>query len=160
MNNQRIYGKTDLGRSEIETRAMKLSSPLRSFLLVVDGSRSAVQLRELGKRLHAPGDALEQLLQKGLIGAPAAGVDSGATAVTAEGADIANRYRTLNGLMTEAVREHLGLRGYFMQLKIERCADAVELATLLPGLSAAVAKAKGATYASQWEQGVREAALD
>ena len=29
--------------------------------------------------------------------------------------------------MSEAVRAHLGLRGYFMQLKIERCTDAAGL---------------------------------
>ena len=37
-------------------------------------------------------------------------------------AETANRYSVLYTLRSDAVREHLGLRGYFMQLKIERCA--------------------------------------
>lgn len=157
MDNRQVYTKTDLGRSEIDTRAMKLSPSLRSILLVVDGQRNDAQLRALGGRLHAPADAIDQLLRIGLIGSVTAGV--GPDAPVAEVSDIGTRYRTLSGLMSEAVREHLGLRGYFMQLKIERCADAAELAALLPDLRGAVAKAKGVPYASQWEQGVREAAV-
>ncbi len=70
---------------------------------------------------------------------------------------MAERYRVLSGLMSEAVREHLGLRGYFLQLKIERCSDAGELSALLPELTAAIAKSKGVPSAQQWERGVRAA---
>jgi hypothetical protein len=57
--------------------------------------------------------------------------------------------------MSEAVREHLGLLGFFTQLKIERCADVAELEALLPTISEAVAKARSRDYARQWEKGVR-----
>ncbi len=158
MPSETVYIKTDLGRSEIDTRAMKLSPALRSILLVVDGQRNVTQLRGLAQRLHAPDDALDQLSRIGLIGR-ADGEVVPAPLPTADGEGSANRYRVLSGLMSEAVRAYLGLRGYFMQLKIERCASADELAALLPELTAAIAKAKGDAHAAQWQQGVREAAL-
>ncbi len=147
-----VYVKTDAGRDEIETRARKLSPALRSTLLVVDGRRTIAQLLGLAGGLHAPPDALAQLSEWGLIAPLAQTMSAGAAS-----SDIADRYRMLSGLMSEAVRQHLGLRGYFMQLKIERCADTDELSALLPELTAAIAKAKGAPSASQWEQGVRAA---
>ncbi|WP_231497004.1 hypothetical protein [Pseudoxanthomonas suwonensis] len=60
------------------------------------------------------------------------------------------KYILLYEKMSEAVRAHLGLRGYFMQLKIERCTTADELEELLPEFREALAKAKGETFASDW----------
>lgn len=154
MRADEVYAKTDAGRDEIETRARKLAPALRSTLLVVDGRRTIAQLLGLASGLHAPPDALAQLAELGLI-APLGQAAPGAAQLALS--DIADRYRLLSGLMSEAVRQHLGLRGYFMQLKIERCADTDELSALLPELTAAIAKTKGEPSASQWEQGVRAA---
>ncbi len=63
------------------------------------------------------------------------------------------RYSMLSGLMSEAVRQHLGLRGFFMQLKIERCADVAELSVLLSDVAEAVAKVRTRDYALHWEKG-------
>ncbi|TWI00927.1 hypothetical protein IP90_02549 [Luteimonas cucumeris] len=155
MRTDEVYIKTDAGRDEIDTRARRLSPALRSMLLVVDGRRDVGQLRELATGLHAPHDALAQLAGLGLI-VPQSHALSSAAAPPAL-SDMAGRYRLLSGLMSEAVRQHLGLRGYFMQLKIERCADTDELSALLPELRAAIARAKGVPSASQWEQGIRAA---
>jgi hypothetical protein len=57
--------------------------------------------------------------------------------------------------MSDAVREHLGMRGYFLQLKIERCGNADELLALLPDLSAAVARARDMRQAVEFEQRLR-----
>ncbi len=54
--------------------------------------------------------------------------------------------------MSEAVRRHLGLKGYFMQLKIERCKDALSLERLCPELLDAVAKARSPALAQRWWQ--------
>jgi len=51
-----------------------------------------------------------------------------------------NRYTILYALMTDLVREQLGVRGYFLQLKLERAQDAPTLEGLLPDLQAALAK--------------------
>ncbi|MEI2454213.1 hypothetical protein ABU614_12510 [Lysobacter firmicutimachus] len=158
--------KTQAGRDEIQNRTRKLAPVLRSILLIVDGDRSARHLRGLIASLHGPDDALEQLEAMGLIASSAAvaatqfahsptpGV-AFAAAVPAPAplsvADAAQRYQTLYGLMTEAVREHLGLRGYFLQLKIERCGNSDELAELLPDLSAALAKVRKDDIAAEIE---------
>src|SRR4051812_38002055 len=62
-----IYSKTDAGRTEIQTRANKLSPALRSILLLVDGQRDATTLRRTAANLRAPTNALEQLAALGLI---------------------------------------------------------------------------------------------
>jgi hypothetical protein len=67
-------------------------------------------------------------------------------------------YQLLYGKMSEAVRAHLGLRGYFLQLKVERCTDADGLQALLPELRAALAKAKGESFAADWERALEATA--
>jgi hypothetical protein len=148
-----FLSKTDAGRAEIQTRAHKLPAALRSILLLVDGRRDVDSLRRLSEGLHGPADALEQLVALRLIGAGEAPEQSPSNPVS----DVAKRYRTLSGLMSEAVRQHMGLRGFFMQLKIERCADLADLDTLLPDVAEAVARARTREYALHWEKGVRAA---
>jgi hypothetical protein len=150
MSNAAHYVKTEAGRNEIKTRAKKLTAGLRSLLLVVDGQRNDPQLEQVIAGLHAPPDALQQLAALGLIERP--GVGAAAAPAPAPLAETANRYGVLYALMSDAVAEHLGLRGYFTQLKIERCADAAELVRLLPDMRAALAKAKGEPFADEWSQ--------
>ncbi len=96
--------------------------------------------------------------------APAAQVAAEGAAVveaepdTATPAVDADHYVRLYGRMSEAVRAHLGLRGYFLQLKIERCTDAAGLQAVLPELRQALAKSKGDTFASDWERALVEPA--
>ncbi|MEB1530864.1 hypothetical protein [Xanthomonas sp. WHRI 7945] len=66
--------------------------------------------------------------------------------------EAAQRYSRLYDAMSEAVRQYLGLKGYFMQLKIERCSDAAALEALLPDLAAAIGKAKSPALATRWLQ--------
>ena len=92
-----------------------------------------------------PSVVLAEAAAKAAAPAPVAG--SAAAADTGSGA-----YLYLCERMSEAVRAHLGLRGYFLQLKVERCTDIASLQALLPELRAAVAKAKGESFASDWER--------
>jgi len=162
MRDSDVPVKTNEGRDEIEHRTRKLPPMLRSILLIVDGERSARHLRELAVSLHGPADALEQLEGMGLIASSAAVAASlaaqapvRAAAASAPGdaaaSPPAQRYQALYSLMSEAVRDHLGLRGYFLQLKIERCSNSDELAAVLPELSAALAKARKDEVAAQIE---------
>jgi hypothetical protein len=172
MNDREIYSKTESGREEMRTRALQLSGALRNVLLLVDGRRSVAQLKELISGGKAPADALEQLLRQGLIemneaaqassqaqsaSAPAPLVPPGppsmplvepvaaepAVASEAQSDDTQSRFNRLYTLMNELVSDYLGLRGYFMQLKIEKCANSDELLALQPELSAALIKAHG-----------------
>ena len=84
--------------------------------------------------------------------AAAAAPAAAKTPAPAAGSGDAGHYVRLYDGMSEAVRAHLGLRGYFLQLKIERCTDAASLQAVLPELRQALAKSKGEAFASQWEQ--------
>lgn len=153
------YCKTEAGKQEIQDRGRKLPASLRSLLLMVDGQRDQGQLRELMKGLHAPDDALEQLAAMGLVSRdePAPTVAASVAAVPLAPlpgevklpADF-GRYRSLYEIVSDTVRRHLGLKGYFMQLKVEKCADVDQLLALLPEIATALTKAKNHTFASEW----------
>ncbi len=168
-----LYYKTDAGKQEIQDRGRKLPASLRSLLLMVDGQRDQTQLRDLMAGLRVPDDALEQLLVMGLVkrdgpaappAAPAPPVAPPSAAPTlailaaAAGplpgevqlpADF-GRYRRLYEIVTDTVRRHMGLKGYFIQLKVEKCADVDALLALLPEIATALTKAKDHTFASEW----------
>jgi hypothetical protein len=59
------------------------------------------------------------------------------------------RFNRLYTLMNEIVSDYLGLRGYFMQLKIEKCSTSEELLALQEELGAAIAKAHGREVAAE-----------
>lgn len=153
MDDLRFF-KTEAGRQEIAQRTRKLATGLRSILLMVDGRRSEAELAELIGVLHAPSDALAQLAAEGLIAMRAdageAGPVPGGTGMTA-----AERYIALYTLLSDGIRVHLGLKGYFLQLKVERCADADALQALLPEMATALAKARDHAFATRWLDGVR-----
>ncbi|WP_416058477.1 hypothetical protein [Stenotrophomonas maltophilia] len=148
-----LYAKTAAGRQEIEDRARRLPAALRSILLMVDGQRDDNELRGLFDGLRAPQDALQQLAALALIEVVGGSVDP----VPARGLCSGREqdpalYQQLYDAMSEAVRRHLGLKGYFMQLKIERCTDARALEGLCPELLAAVGKARSPALAQRWWQ--------
>jgi len=144
MQSQLMPAKTEQGRAEIESRSRKLQGGLRSLLLLVDGRRSIAELQELAKRLNAPEDALHQLLSLELISGEMAAaqpsIGEPANEPIAPQENGINRYGILYALMTDLVREQLGVRGYFFQLKLERAEDDAALEGLLPELQAALAK--------------------
>lgn len=144
MQLQLMPAKTDQGRAEIESRSRKLPGGLRSVLLLVDGRRTVAELQELARRLNAPEDALHQLLSLELISGdmaaaqPSIGEPANEPMASLDSGN--NRYGVLYALMTDLVREQLGVRGYFFQLKLERAEDDAALEGLLPELQAALAK--------------------
>lgn len=165
MRDDEVPNKTDAGRDEIQSRALKLPNVLRSILLMVDGQRNVGQLRGVIGGLKGPEDALDQLEAMGLIAAPkslaaaaAATIPDAVRATTpAPAISPANAtgYSALYTLMSETVRDHLGLRGYFLQLKVERCTDVAELVALLPDFSTALGKARDAGFAAEMDSRFR-----
>ena len=91
---------------------------------------------------------VEAPVEKTPAQAPAAALPAlpGAVVVPAE----FGNYRRLYNFVTDAVGRHLGLKGYFMQLKVERCTDVDALLDLLPEVATALTKAKDHTFASEW----------
>ena len=181
MRENEVPSKTDAGRDEIQNRTRKLPMGLRSILLMVDGQRSVRELRGATAGLRGAEDALEQLRAMGLISVPmslaaaaAATIPVSAAPVTvasvpaaandaagpadANGRRFADAYALLSSRMSQAVREHLGMRGYFLQLKIDDCTEVAELLALLPELSSALGHVRDQGFASDVERRLREVA--
>ena len=151
-----VHAKTAAGRQEIEDRARRLPPALRSILLMVDGQRDDNELTGMLPGLRAPDDALAQLAALGLIEVVGGSVSAAAPrALTAGCEQDPELYKQLYDWMSESVRRHLGLKGYFMQLKIERCTDAAALEKLWPELVAAIGKSKSVALANRWMEETR-----
>jgi len=143
------YNKTDAGKEELRTRGRQLSVPMRTVLLMVDGQRSEEELREVIAAVRAPQDTLERLRRLGLVtgGAlPGASVAQPSESVGTE--DAVQRFQHLYSEMTRLVSEHLGLRGYLLLLKLERCSTAQELLAFRDDLHLALSKSFGSDVAS------------
>jgi hypothetical protein len=69
MDSQTLLCKTARGQNEIARRELLQSRVMRNVLLLVDGKRDVRDLQQMMQALCAPPDALEQLLDLGLIAA-------------------------------------------------------------------------------------------
>jgi hypothetical protein len=147
------YAKTQAGLQEIKTRALKLPSPLRNLLLMVDGIKTTEELAIIAQSLGAPAGALAELERLELI---ADGVKTEPRAAQTQDADItavinplraaereAESYTRLQQTMNDMARNMLGLRSVFMIMKIEKCMGLADLKTLYPDFEAAIVKAAG-----------------
>jgi hypothetical protein len=150
-----IFDKTDKGREEIATRKHHLAPRLRSLLVLVDGKHRTEDLLRKVAGLGLNEQALAELRENAFIEAidtlPAA-----ATAPTGPGAAAAqpvpgdslaeegeSQFQTLYNFFTETIRSTLGLRGYALQLKVERCTSIDDFRALRQTYLDAVLKAKG-----------------
>lgn len=160
---QTRWCKTEAGRNEIQQRTRKLPAGLRSILLLVDGQRNDDELQAMMSGLHAPDDALGQLAADGLIERRSGAVSMLAAVAATKSNDGASalamtpaeRYNLLYSRITDDIRTHIGLKGYFLQLKVERCASADDLEALLPHIATAMTKARDHTFATRWLEDVR-----
>lgn len=155
-----IYAKTAAGRREIEDRGLRLAPGLRAVLLLVDGQRDERELLQMAQSLRAPEDVLAQLASLELIEAVSGSAEvKPAVPVTLQLGDDPLRYQQLRDWMAESVRKHLGLKGYLIQLKIERSKTAVGLEQLWPELATALGKAKSPAFATRWLEETRALVL-
>ena len=181
MRENEVPSKTDAGRDEIQNRTRKLPMGLRSILLMVDGQRSVRELRGATAGLRGAEDALEQLRAMGLISVPMSLAAAAAATIPMSSASVspipvpaaandaaepahanerrfADAYALLSSRMSQTVREHLGMRGYFLQLKIDNCTEVAELLALLPELSSALGHVRDQGFANDVERRLREVA--
>jgi len=164
-----IYDKTEKGSEEIQTRKHHLASRLRSLLVLVDGKTSDEGLLKKVAGLGLTADSLSELLQHGFIVAsnavsrqsdaqqkaappPAATATSAAPAAapaaTVTLADGETQYQALYNFYTSTVKANLGLRGYAMQLKVERCSSIDDFKALRQAYVEAIVKSKGQEVAN------------
>lgn len=155
-----VYRKTLLGHEEMKTRAMRLDGRLRALLLMVNGERSQeallAQLAGTGLGL----DSIDLLLGAGLIEAvgisptpsahgnqPQAASPSASASVPDTAPNTAVSYQALYRFFTHCISTHLGLRGYLLEVKVEKAGTPAALASLRPALYAALAKTRGESTA-------------
>lgn len=151
-----IHGKTAAGRQEIDDRGLRLAPALRSILLMVDGQRDDAEINGLLVGLRAPDDALQQLEALGLIEVVGGSAAPASSRLYTQGrGNDPELYRRVYDWMSESLRKHLGLKGYFLQLKIERCTDAAGLEALWPDMVAALTKARSPALANRWLEQTR-----
>lgn len=147
-----VFAKTDLGRRTIQHRSIELSRAARTILLLVDGRSPVAKLQQFIAATNASEKTLQELESMGLI-APVNGVQAAplqaVEAASAPALAETERFNGLYELMCEVSATFLGLRGYFIQLKIERSANAAELLELRRDLIESIRNRHGAEVAKE-----------
>lgn len=159
-----IFEKTEKGLEEIKSRTYRLESRLRTFLILVDGKQTVAELmlkvRGLGmdeshvadlmgndfiqlaanqrstpatKPNTLPQPPISSIAQGSLPTAPPA-------LRTAHDIDL---HQKLYKFYTETIKSNLGLRGYFMEVKVEKATSLQDLVELRLPFYEAIKKAKG-----------------
>jgi NaMN:DMB phosphoribosyltransferase len=152
-----IFDKTDKGREEIATRKYHLATRLRTLLLLIDGKHRTEDLLIKLTGMGLTEESLTELLNDGFIQAvataPAAARPQAAPAPVAaqpavsSGArvlpDGQTQFEAIYHFYTETIKSTIGLRGYGLQLKVEKAGTIEELRELRRPYLEAVLKAKG-----------------
>ena len=151
-----VYHKTRKGEDEIKARSAKLPQKVRTMLIMIDGTKNAVQLGDMAKKLGVTEDFIGLLQSQGLI--EAAGAPRAAAPQTAGGSpqDEFQRFSAAQRFMNETVVNALGMRSFFFTLKLEKCSSRGELAELLEDYGKAIAKGAGAEEAAVLTERARE----
>lgn len=174
MKDSDIYCKTGAGLLEVRDRALKLPQRLRTMLIMVDGTRSVAQLKLAARTLGAPETFLDELLALDLVEpdrsrqrsessssraaepaspAPAPAPAPTPTRTVSEGDG--ERFRAALKFMNDSAVDLLGLRAFFLTLKLEKCFTREDLLALLPEFSKAIAKQSGPEMARALEERAR-----
>src|SRR6185437_11115053 len=162
MTSQLVFDKTVKGQEEIATRKHGLPSRLRSLLVLIDGKTNVEGLVKKVAGLGLTEDSIAELLEQEYIAphegsvaaapetpAPAAPppvaapapipLSAGATTLP-EGQ---TQFEALYHFYTTTIKNTLGLRGFAMQMRVERCATIDDFRALRAPYFEAVQKSKG-----------------
>jgi hypothetical protein len=138
-----VYAKTAAGAAEVKSRKLKLAPRLRTMLILIDGTKPVLILREEAAALGVPADFIEQLEGLGLV-APVAGA-AGPGRVGPAGAtmDPVAHFRMAQQFMNDTAVNALGIKAFFFTLKMEKCATVDDLRGMVETYRTAIAKASG-----------------
>lgn len=159
-----IFDKTDKGREEIATRKYHLSPRLRTLLVIVDGKHAADDLLKKVGGLGINEESIAELLNNGFIQAttipsitPVAAAaplpptpqsieqSAEATSLVTENVlpEGQTQFEAIYHFYTKTIKSTIGLRGYGLQLKVEKAASIDDFRQLRAPYVEAVLKAKG-----------------
>lgn len=148
-----VYDKTAKGREEIATRIYRLAPRLRTLLVMVDGKHAIGDLLSNVAGLGLNETSVTDLLEEGFIApasvaAPAAPVAPEAAppvqeAAVAAPAGAADQFQALYIFYNQTIKTTLGLRGFPLQLKVEKAGNVDEMRALRLSFLEAALKARG-----------------
>jgi hypothetical protein len=165
-----IFDKTERGRTEIATRGQTVAPRLRTLLLLVDGKTGSDELLRKVAGLGLGQEHLDELLQAGLIQASADTGNASSNASNTTSNNIAaaeaavakeipppapplpleqvlppgqTQFEAIYHFYNDTIKSMIGLRGYGLQLKVERASSIQDFRELRQQYLEAVLKAKG-----------------
>lgn len=158
-----IFDKTEKGREEISTRKYHLAPRLRTLLVLVDGKQSKDDLLKKVTGIGLNAESIDELLNNGFIQTvdvavtvtspvtspvvATATIEAQAQATNTSTSNILpegqNQFQAVYQFYTETIKSTIGLRGYALQLKVEKASSIEELRELRKPYLEAVLKAKG-----------------
>ena len=164
-----FYDKTDKGREEIATRKYQLAPRLRSLLVMIDGKQTVNDLLKKIAGLGLNEQSIQALFEQGLI-AESANVAAILSTVTPSAIikknievpledikikatpklvisdnpeDNGRRIQVISKFFNETIKSTLGLRGFALQMRVERASNMQDFEDLRNVYIEAVLKAKG-----------------
>ncbi|HEY0844593.1 MAG TPA: hypothetical protein VGE12_04470 [Noviherbaspirillum sp.] len=171
LTNNSFFAKTERGREEIATRKYGLASRLRWLLVLVDGKTSKAELLQKVSSLGLDDNSISELVNSDFIEQIDSEQDVAADSapslaqndVPPPKADAmippaplatapAEETRTVNDVeqilavkefFNQTIKSTLGLRGFALQLKVERASTLQDLIELRKDYLEAILKAKG-----------------
>lgn len=146
-----VFDKTDKGREEISTRKYQLAPRMRTLLVLVDGKQPKDELLKKVTGIGLSEESIDELVNGGFIqeiasSAPVVAPPAQELAKTETGSVLLegqNQYQSIYQFYTETIKSTIGLRGYALQLKVEKASSIEELRELRKPYLEAVLKAKG-----------------
>lgn len=166
--NTSIYDKTAKGREEIATRKYQLAPRLRTLLVLVDGNKAEEELLRNVAGLGLTGTAITELLAQEFI------VLTTSYASMAEPEPVSvqaavqaapqteavgmptpsqvQQFQSVYDFYNKTIKSTIGLRGFTLQLKVEKAGTIDDLRELRDPYLEAVQKAKGGDTAAALAQ--------
>ena len=145
-----IYAKTPVGAEEVKNRKIKLAPKVRTMLILIDGTKPVLVLREEAEALGVPPDFIEQLEKLGLVkpvgaagAGPAAPRPEGGAPVAAKKMDPVARFRAAQQFMNDTAVNALGIKAFFFTLKLEKCSTVDDLREMTEPYREAITKGSG-----------------
>lgn len=146
-----IYDKTPKGREEIATRKYQLAPRLRTLLVLVDGKQAGEELLKKVAGLGLTDQGIRDLLEEGFIQALvplASTLDAPAEREEATGAEDVlppgqSQFQAIYAFYTATIKSTIGLRGYALQLKVEKASSIADFRALRQPYLETVLRAKG-----------------
>ena len=146
MDQTEIYAKTDLGVTELRERRLNLPVTLRSLLILIDGNRTVGEVLEKARALRLDERALTALERGGLIqkrfSAPSV-AEAPEQIPASRTEDEVQRYMQAQQMLSDAINQHLGFRGYGLMMRLQKTANVRDLHDLLPDFAKALVKRIG-----------------